>query len=109
MIEILSGINHAIMAASSAVNCPRGGGTTCQTGLPTTSTTDAISKGLGILFGVVAVVSVLMVAIGGIQFIMSQGDPQAAGRARMTIVYAALGLVISISAEAIVAFVLGKF
>jgi hypothetical protein len=105
-------VSHAaarIFAASSQVNCPLGSGSACATGLPTTQTTGALSTALTLAFGVIGVISVVMVVIGGFQFVMSQGDPQATAKARMTIIYAIVGLAVAISAEAIVAFVLNKF
>lgn len=95
------------LAASGHVNCANG--ERCDTGLPKVGASAGnLQNGLAALFAVVGVVSVIMVAVGGFHFIMSQGDPQATGRARQTIVYAVIGLIIAISAEAIVAFVLNK-
>ncbi len=110
---ISSIVNNAvrlhILAQSSAVNCPLGGGDACSTHLPTTSTDGALHTGLALFFAIMGVVSVVMVALGGFQFIMSQGDPQGTSKARMTIVYAVIGLAIAITAEAIIGFVLNKF
>lgn len=61
---------------------------------------------LNVVIGIVAAISVLFVVIGGLRFILSEGDPQAASKARGTIIYAAVGLLIAIAAEAIVALVL---
>ncbi|HSW79695.1 MAG TPA: hypothetical protein VLG47_02860 [Candidatus Saccharimonadales bacterium] len=95
------------MADTGHVNCSNG--ERCDTGLPhVAADKQNLSNGLAAVFAVIGVVSVIMVAIGGFQFIMSQGDPQAAGRARMTIIYSVIGLAVAISAEAIVAFVIGK-
>jgi len=59
---------------------------------------------LQIIIGIVAALSVLFIVIGGLRFVLSDGDPQGASKARSTVVYALVGLVIAISAEAIVAF-----
>ena len=63
---------------------------------------------LGIFFGIAGAIAVLMIVINGLQFITSTGDPQKAARARSGIIYALVGLAVAISAEAIVAFVVGK-
>ena len=61
-----------------------------------------------IVFSIVGAISLLMITIGGFRYITSDGDPQAAGKAKGTIIYALIGLVVSISAVAIVTFFLGK-
>jgi hypothetical protein len=63
---------------------------------------------LGIVFGVIGALSLLMITVGGFRYIMAEGDPQAAGRAKSTIIYALIGLIVSITSVAIVTFVLGR-
>jgi hypothetical protein len=63
---------------------------------------------MGIVFAVIGAVALIFVLIGGISFVTSQGNPDKASQARMTIIYAIIGLVIAMSAEAIVYFVIGK-
>jgi hypothetical protein len=43
-----------------------------------------------------------------LQLVLSQGDPKSAAQARQTIIYAVIGLVVAISAEVIVTFVIDK-
>lgn len=59
------------------------------------------------VIGLIAIVSVLMVVIGGVNYILSSGDPAKANRAKNTIIYALVGLIIAMSAYALVAFVIG--
>ncbi len=81
----------------------------CDTGLPQVAlTAGSIQSVLQIVFGVLGAVAVIIIVIAGLQFIASQGDPQGVAKARMTIIYAAIGLGISLMAEAIVTFVLGR-
>ncbi len=54
----------------------------------------------------VGAVSVIMIIIGGLRYILSSGDPANTASARNTILYAIIGLVIAIAAQAIVLFVL---
>lgn len=76
-------------------------------GLPrATANGGALSTALNIIIGIVAAVSVLFVVIGGLRYVLSAGDPQAAAKARSTIIHALIGLVVALSAEAIVSFVL---
>ncbi len=60
-----------------------------------------------ILLRVAAIIAVIIIIIGGIQFIISQGDPNQTKKARDTIINAVIGLVISISASIVVTFVAG--
>ncbi len=64
---------------------------------------------LSIVFGVIGALSLLMVTVGGFRYVASQGNPQAATKAKDTITYALVGLLVSISAIAIVTFVIGRF
>lgn len=61
-----------------------------------------------IIFPIIGALSVLMFVIGGFRYITAQGDPQQISKAKGTLIYAIVGLVISITAVGIVTFVLGK-
>jgi hypothetical protein len=60
------------------------------------------------LFGIVGGLSLIFLVIGGLRYVLSNGDPQNAASARGTIIYAVVGLIVAIVAESIVALVLGK-
>lgn len=68
-----------------------------------------------ILLRLSALIAVLFVLIGGIKFIMSQGDtggggaPNKVAEARKTAINGLIGLVISVAATAVVSFVAGRF
>jgi hypothetical protein len=64
---------------------------------------------LSIIFIVIGGLSVLMIVIAGLRYIFAQGDPTAMAKAKNTILYAIIGLIISALAYSIVNFVLGKF
>lgn len=63
---------------------------------------------VNVLTVVVGAVSVIMIIIGGIRYTLSNGDSNAMGGAKNTILYAIVGLVIALSAQLIVAFVINK-
>lgn len=63
---------------------------------------------LELVFILAGIISVIMVIVGGYWYVVSAGDPQKVKRAKDTILYAIVGLVISVSAWAIVGFVLGS-
>lgn len=79
------------------------------TNLPNVSASHSdLTTILNIVIATIAVVSVLFVVVGGLRYVLSDGDPQQATRARETIIYAVVGLLIAITAEGIVAFVLNN-
>ena len=63
---------------------------------------------LQLAFFVGAVAAMFVIILAGIQFITSQGEPDKANKARNSIIYAVIGLVICISSFTIVRFVLGR-
>jgi hypothetical protein len=82
---------------------------TFDTGLPNvTAGHSQLILIFNIVIGIIAAISVLFVMIGGLRYVFSDGDPQEAATARKTIIYAVVGLLIAITAEGLVAFVLDK-
>lgn len=79
-----------------------------STGLPTTSATGSqLGEILTIAFATLAAVAVLFIIIGGFRLVISSGDPEDVSKAKNTIIYAVVGLVIVLVAEGIVTFALG--
>ena len=54
-----------------------------------------------------SIICVIVIVIGGIQYTISNGNPAGVQKAKQTIMYAAIGLAISLLAVAIVNFVVG--
>lgn len=81
---------------------------TCQgTGLPTTAASPTeLQTILQIFFAILSALAVLFIVIGGLRYTISGGSPEDMNRAKSTIIYAIVGLVVAISAEAIVTFAL---
>ena len=74
--------------------------------LPDTAASQEKLASLIIYAGAVAaVISVIVIVIAGIQFIISSGEPGKVAKARNTILYAVVGLVVALSATAIASFV----
>lgn len=65
-----------------------------------------ITKATQFISMAVGAVSVIMIIVGGLKYIISSGDPANTNTAKNTILYAVIGLVIAIAAQAIVLFVL---
>lgn len=76
-------------------------------------------KGAGLMGGfqtiantlifIVGAVSVLMVIIGALRYVLSNGDSAGLKSAKDTILYALIGVVIAMLSYALVAFVIGRF
>lgn len=76
-------------------------------GLPNPSaTSDTITTVLSIVFGVTASIAILMIVIAGFRYVIANGDPKDMADAKNTIIYALVGLLISLAAFSIVTFVL---
>ncbi len=63
---------------------------------------------LNTVFTVVGIVAVVMIVIGGVNYTTSQGDSQKVQKAKNTIMYGIIGLIIVLLAFAIVNFVLNS-
>jgi hypothetical protein len=75
--------------------------------IPKPGLTDAsITTVLQIVFGLLGGAAVIVLIIAGIQYSVSLGNPEATGKLRNTIIYAGVGLAISLAAFSIVTFVL---
>ena len=78
-------------------------------GLPQVPAGDTtITNLISAVFAIIGALALLTIVISGFNYIFSQGDPEKVARAKNTIVYAAIGLVVSASAAVIVRFVLDE-
>ena len=95
------------LADTVSVNCL--GGADCQTDLPKIDAGGgALQTALQLVFGTISALCLLIIMIAAIRFASSQGNPQETAKARGAIIYAVVGLVIALSAEAIVTFTLSS-
>ena len=67
-----------------------------------------LSTIINVIVGALGVVAVIMIVLGGVQFVTAQGDASRVKKAKDTIMFAVIGLVVAILAWAIVNFVLGS-
>lgn len=86
--------------AQKGVNQVGGSG---QNNLP-----DLIQNVINILLFVIGAVAVIMIIVGGIRYVVSNGDQASITGAKNTILYAVVGLVVAIMAYAIVNFILNS-
>ncbi len=61
-----------------------------------------------IMSWVVGVASVIMIIINGFKFVMSNGNAESVSSAKSGILYAIIGIVVALSAQAIVFFILRR-
>ncbi len=69
---------------------------------------NVVTSAMQMVFGIFAAVAVLIIAIAAFRIIISRGNPQDVSRSRDAIIYASIGLVVSLSALAIVTFVVER-
>ena len=74
-----------------------------------TNASNAVSTALNVVFGIVGIIAVVMIILGGVNYTTSQGDPSKIQKAKNTITYGIIGLVVSLLAFAIINFVLKIF
>lgn len=63
---------------------------------------------INVIVGVIGFIAVVMIVMGGISFVTSQGDTSKVAKARNTILYGVVGLIVAMLAFAIVNFVLSN-
>lgn len=73
-----------------------------------TNLTDFIKDIINILLFVIGAVAVIMIIIGGIRYVLSNGEQANVKAAKDTILYAVIGLVVALLAYAIVNFVVAS-
>ncbi len=71
-------------------------------------TQGTIADVLHIIFGFAGGIALLIVTVAGLKYVLSSGDPQSIHKAKDTILYALVGLVICVLAFSIVSFTIGK-
>ncbi len=63
---------------------------------------------LSTFFALLAAAALLVLVIAGLRYVNSNGDPTVMSKTKNTIIYAAVGLVVSMAAFSIVTFVLNN-
>ena len=63
---------------------------------------------INIDLNIIGAVALLVITVSGLRYILSAGDPEKVSRAKNGIIYGLVGLVIAVSADAIVAFVANR-
>lgn len=66
------------------------------------------TKIISLLSMVIGVVAIIMIIVGGLKYVLSNGDANSINSAKNTILYAIIGLVISVIAQGIITFVIKR-
>lgn len=112
MIGLLGVFTPVVSAANGIDICSNGNENSvyCKNkGSGETQVNGIIKTIVEVLLTAVGAISIIMIVIGGILFALSSGDAQKAAKARNTILYAVVGLIVSVFASAIVNFVFDGF
>ena len=112
MVGLLGVFTPAVSAANGIDICSNGNENSvyCKNkGSGETQVNGIIKTIVEVLLTAVGAISIIMIVIGGILFALSSGDAQKAAKARSTILYAVVGLIVSVFASAIVNFVFDGF
>jgi len=90
--------------ATSAINqgATQACGSSCNTGTTVGGLFAGVANALIFLVGAV---SVIMIIVGGLQYVLSNGDSKRTETAKNTILYSVIGIVVAIASFAIVKFV----
>ncbi len=105
---VLSTPAHAALSDLACDGLRDATGETCDGSGAETTISDTVRLGIQILILLVTAISIVMIIIGGIRYVTSQGDPGSTKSARDTIIYAVIGLAIAAVAQIIVLFVVDQ-
>ena len=106
-----------VMAEEALVPCPKGSArygesaksyAECNLTKTSTNLWDSVDAIITTIIGVLGIVAVVVIILGGTQYVLSQGDPGKVKKAKDTIMYGVIGLVVALLAFAIVNFVLAS-
>lgn len=97
----ICGNNNVSPEIRAASGCP-------NTGVKTNDLSTVIQNILNAIIGVAGLISVVYIVVGGIQYITSSGDSNKTEKAKKTILYALIGLIVCALSFAIVNFTISR-
>jgi hypothetical protein len=95
-------VNCASSAGQESAICKSTGGD------PLTGSAGIIHTATKIIAGLAGAAAVIIMVLAGIRYITSDGDAEQVSRAKKTIIFSAVGLIVIILGQAIINIVLGK-
>ncbi len=67
---------------------------------------DTVNKIINVVLGVIGIVAVVVIIVGGVSYLTSQGDAGKVAKAKNTILYGVVGMMVALLAFAVVNFIL---
>ena len=111
-LGLVSGLGVAVAMPAAAINVYKGcdgqTSTICKDGTQE-NVNPLIQTVIGTLIFAIGIISTIMIIVGGIRYVLSNGDAARVKSAKDTVLYAVVGLVLSLLAYAIVNFVVTQF
>jgi len=98
-MNLLNLFAETIKIDADSVNIPNTGATASQ----------ILASGLNMIYVVAGIVAVIVIILAGYKYVTAAGDSAAISKAKNTILYAVVGLVVIILAFAVTWFVIGRF
>lgn len=80
-----------------------------QLGIPKTDAQSTLTGLLGVVYWLAGIIAVIIIIVAGFMYVTSSGDAAKVTKAKNAILYAVIGLVITILAFVITGFVTGSF
>lgn len=109
-IQFVSFLGNRLAGGAGSAGSGNVGGATLVLPLPNITNTGSsfVQIILTIIFGIAGALAFAFLIYGGFKYVMSQGDPQAIGKAKSTILYALIGIIVVLLGQAIVSFIVGR-
>jgi hypothetical protein len=101
VLSVINFFGSASSVITDGANKACGGGASCNTGSSVAGIFAGVSNALIFLVGAV---SVIMIIVGGLRYVLSNGDAKQTESAKNTILYAVIGVIVAVAAYAIVSF-----
>ena len=105
MVLHTTAVHVAPYLAAAGDEILKGANSACGSSCGPTDYKTIFAKAANVMTYLVGSISVLMVIYGGLRYVMSRGDASQIKVAKETILYAVVGVVVSVVAFAIVSFV----
>ena len=107
-VFVLLGVSLVSATTSLAVDPCTGSDTAICKSSPADLTGGVLKNVISILLYIAGTIAVIMIIIGAIRYITSDGDASKAAQAKNTIIYSVVGLIVAVMSFGIVSFVLGR-
>ncbi|MBW4061190.1 hypothetical protein HJC99_01290 [Candidatus Saccharibacteria bacterium] len=109
MDQLLHLLQHSALLADASSIINTSAGQACSGNCGTSSVPQLFGEITKVLSYLIGSISVVMIIIGGLRYVLANGDSKQAAEARNTILFSVIGIIIAITAFGIVTFVTTHF